>query len=224
MTQQEWNEVDAYFTGKLAPPDAVLDAALRSSAAAGLPAIAVAPNQGKMLQLFARMVGAKRILEIGTLGGYSAIWLATALPPDGKLITLEVERRHADVAAANIARAGLEKKVEIRVGRALDTLPKLVAEHAGPFDMVFIDADKQNNAGYFEWALKLSRRGTLIIVDNVVRNGAISDAGSKDSSVIGTRKLFDLMELDARVSATAVQTVGSTGYDGFAMAVVIGEP
>ena len=223
MTQQEWNEVDAYFTGKLAPPDAVLDAALRSSAAAGLPAIAVAPNQGKMLQLFARMVGAKRILEIGTLGGYSTIWMASALPLDGKLITLEVEKRHADVAAANVARAGLEKKVEIRVGRALDSLPKLLAEKAGPFDLVFIDADKPASADYFEWALKLSRRGTLIVVDNVVRNGAVSDAGSKDSSVIGTRKLFDLMELDPRVSATAVQTVGSKGYDGFAMALVVGE-
>lgn len=224
MTQQEWSEVDAYFTGKLAPPDAVLDAALRASASAGLPAIAVAPNQGKMLQLFARIVGAKRILEIGTLGGYSTIWMATALPPDGKLITLEIEKRHADVAAANIARAGLEKKVEIRLGRAIETLPKLLAEGAGPFDMVFIDADKQNNAGYLEWALKMSRRGTLIIVDNVVRNGAISDAGSKDSSVIGTRKLFDILEMDARVSATAIQTVGSKGYDGFAMAVVTGEP
>ena len=146
MTQQEWNKVDAYFTGKLAPPDAVLDAALRSSAAAGLPAIAVVPNQGKMLQLFACMVGAKRIREIGALGGYSASWLATALPPDGKLITREVEKCHADVSAANIARAVLEKKVEIRVGRALDTLPKLVAEDAGPFDKVFIDADKQNSA------------------------------------------------------------------------------
>lgn len=224
MTQQEWSEVDAYFTGKLAPPDAVLDAALRASASAGLPAIAVAPNQGKMLQLFARLVGAKRILEIGTLGGYSTIWMATALPPDGKLITLEIEKRHADVAAANIARAGLEKKVDIRIGRAIETLPKLLAEGAGPFDMVFIDADKQNNAGYFEWALRMSRRGTLIIVDNVVRNGAISDAGSKDSSVIGTRKLFDIMEMDPRVSATAIQTVGSKGYDGFAIAVVTGEP
>ena len=223
VTPPEWAEVDAYFAGKLAPPDAVLDAVLKSSATAGLPPINVAPNQGKLLQILARLCNATRILEIGTLGGYSTIWLATALPLHGKLITLEVEKRHADVARANFTRAGLDKKVEIRVGRALDILPKLVEEGAGPFDLVFIDADKPNNAEYFSWALKLARKGTVIVVDNVVRNGAVADAASKDASVQGTRRMFDRLESDPRVTATAIQTVGSKGYDGLAIAMVTGE-
>lgn len=223
MSPPEWAEVDAYFAGKLAPPDAVLDAALKSSATAGLPSINVAPNQGKLLQILARLCNANRILEVGTLGGYSTIWLATALPLTGKLVTLEVEKRHAEVARANIVRAGLDRKVEIRVGRALETLGQMVEEGTAPFDLVFIDADKPNNAEYFKLALKLSHKGTLIIVDNVVRNGAVADAASRDASVQGTRRMFDLLESDPRVSATAIQTVGSKGYDGFAIALVTGE-
>ncbi|MGW6602466.1 O-methyltransferase [Streptomyces sp. NPDC055036] len=221
MSQEQWNAVDRYFTDQLAPADEALSAALAASDAAGLPAIAVAPNQGKLLQLLARLQGARTVLEIGTLGGYSTIWLARALPEDGKLISLEYDPRHAEVARANLAHAGLDKIAEVRTGPALETLPVLAAEDAGPFDLVFIDADKANNPHYVEWALKLTRPGSVIIVDNVVRNGAVADPDSTDASVQGTRRAIELMAEHPRLSATAVQTVGSKGYDGFALAHVL---
>ncbi len=221
MSQQLWTAVDNYVTDLLVPTDADLEATLASSTAAGLPAINVAPNQGKFLQLLARLVGARNILEIGTLGGYSTIWLARALPAGGRLITLEADRKHADVARANLSKAGLSKIVEVRLGAALETLPQLAAEKPAPFDLVFIDADKPNNAGYFSWALKLTRPGSLIIVDNVVRNGAVIDADDADPSVQGVRRFNEMLAAEKRVSATTIQTVGSKGYDGFAMALVI---
>jgi len=221
--QEKWTAVDRYFTDLLVPSDAALEAALESSRAAGLPAINVAPNQGKLLQLLARLQGARTILEIGTLGGYSTIWLARALPAGGRLITLEAEPRHAEVARANFARAGLAGTVELRLGPALETLPQLAAEGRGPFDFIFIDADKVSTADYFAWALKLSRRGSLIVVDNVVRQGAVADAASEDPSVQGVRRFNAMLAAESRVSATAIQTVGSKGHDGFAMALVIAE-
>ena len=221
MTEDQWTAVDRYITDQLVPSDAALDAALASSAANGLPAINVAPNQGKLLHVLARSIGAKRILEVGTLGGYSTIWLARAVAPGGKVITLEYEPRHADVARANIERAGLGHLVDIRLGKAIDSLPKIAAEGGAPFDLVFIDADKPGNADYFAWAMKLTRVGSLIIVDNVVRNGAVIDANG-DANVQGARRLHEAMAKEPRVSATAVQTVGSKGYDGFAIAVVTG--
>ncbi|MFG1332690.1 O-methyltransferase [Xanthobacter autotrophicus] len=217
MSATLWAEMDDYIVERLLPADPVLEEALAASTAAGLPAISVSAAQGQMLHLFARMIGAKRILEIGTLGGYSAIFLARALPADGKLVTLEFEPRHAEVAAANLARAGLSDKVDLRVGRAIDTLPKLEAEGQGPFDLVFIDADKPSNPDYLHWALRLSRPGTVIICDNVVRSGKVLDAESTDANVIGVRRLFDLAGADPRLSTTAVQTVGAKGYDGFAL-------
>ncbi|MDX3849626.1 O-methyltransferase [Streptomyces sp. AK02-01A] len=220
MSQEQWNAVDSYFTDQLVPADDVLSAALAASDAAGLPAINVAPNQGKLLHLLARIQGARTILEIGTLGGYSTIWLGRALPDDGRLVSLEYNPVHADVARANLARAGLDKVVEVRTGPALETLADLVAAGTGPFDLVFIDADKPNNPHYLEWALKLTRPGSVIIGDNVVRNGAVADADSTDPSVRGTRRLIELMAGDPRLSATAIQTVGSKGYDGFALARV----
>jgi predicted O-methyltransferase YrrM len=220
VSEDQWKAVDGYITDQLVPSDAALDAALASSAANGLPAINVAPNQGKLLQVLARSIGAKRILEVGTLGGYSTIFLARALAPGGKLVTLEYEPKHADIARANIERAGLAHAVEIRVGKAIETLPKLATEGGGAFDLVFIDADKPGNADYFAWALKLTHVGSLIIVDNVVRNGAVIDAAG-DANVQGARRLYEAMAKEPRVSATAVQTVGSKGYDGFAIAVVI---
>lgn len=222
-TQDKWTAVDRYLREVLSLSDAALDAALAANKAAELPAIDVAPNQGKLLQLLAQLAGARRILEIGTLGGYSSIWLARALPAGGRLITLEFDPRHAEIARTNIARAGLADVVEIRVGAALDTLPKLQSETTEPFDMVFIDADKPNNCEYVRWALKLSRPGTLIIVDNVVRDGGVIDAASTDKDVLGARRLFEMMSSEPRLSATGVQTVGSKGYDGFAMAIVISE-
>jgi len=213
-----WDKVDRYLEEKLVQSDAALEAALAASDKAGLPAIAVSPSHGKLLWILARLVGAKRILEIGTLGGYSAIWMARALPAGGRLITLEAVDKHAQVAKANIAKAALEKQVEIRVGPALDTLPTL----QGPFDLSFIDADKQSNAEYFSWALRLSRPGSLIVVDNVVRDGRVIDARSSDASVQGVRRLNDLIAAEKRVSATAVQTVGAKGYDGFTVAMVTG--
>lgn len=222
MSKEQWAAVDRYLTDKLVPEDPALEAALRDSEAAGLPAIQVASNQGKLLSLLAGAMRARHILEIGTLGGYSTIWLARALPPGGKLITLEAEPKHAEVARANIARAGLAEVVEVRLGRALDTLPKLAAEGLPPFDLVFIDADKGNNAAYFEWALKLTRLGSLIITDNVIRNGNVIDENSQDESIVGTRRFFDRLAAEGRVSATAVQTVGSKGYDGLAVALVTG--
>ncbi len=220
MAQEQWTAVDRYITDLLGPPDPALDAALQATAAAGLPPHNVSPNQGKLLLLLAQLQRARTILEIGTLGGYSTIWLARALPADGRLITLEADPKHADVARANIARAALADVVELRLGRALDTLPQLAAEDRGPFDVIFIDADKPSNPEYFAWALKLSRRGTLIIVDNVVRNGAVIDAASGDPSVQGVRRFNELLAAEPRVSATAIQTVGSKGDDGFAIALV----
>ena len=224
MTQDQWTAVDRYITDLLAPSDPALDAALQATADAGMPQINVAPNQGKLLHILALAQGARAILEIGTLGGYSTIWLARALPAGGRLITLEADPKHAAVARANIARAGLADVVEVRLGPALELLPRLAAEERGPFDLVFIDADKANTAAYFAWALKLARRGSLIITDNVVRNGAVIDAGSTDASVQGVRRLHEAMAAEPRVSATTIQTVGSKGYDGLAIAVVTAEP
>ncbi|MFF3684425.1 O-methyltransferase [Streptomyces sp. NPDC002187] len=217
-----WNAVAGYITERLVPADDVLTAALEASEAAGLPSIAVSPNEGRLLHLLAKVQGARTVLEIGTLGGYSTIWLARALPEGGRLISLEYDPAHADVARANIARAGLDKIAEVRTGAALDTLPRLAAEPgAGPFDMFFIDADKQNNARYVEWALRLSRPGSLVIVDNVVRDGKVADAVSKDPAIMGTREMFDLIAAEPRLEATAVQTVGPKGYDGFLLARVV---
>ena len=223
MNQEQWTAVDRYITEMLVPPDAVLEAALEASDAAGLPRIAVAPNQGKLLQLLARARGARKILEIGTLGGYSTIWLARALPPGGRLITLEVESKHAEVARTNIARAGLASVVDVRLGPALETLPRLAAERAGPFDLTFIDADKSNIPSYFEWALTLAAPGALIIVDNVIRDGAVVDDASTDPSVKGVRRLNELLRAEPRVSATTIQTVGARGYDGFTLAMLVGD-
>lgn len=223
MTQEQWSAVDSYLTDHVVGADPVLDATLKASADAGLPAINVAPNQGKLLHLLAVIHDARRILEIGTLGGYSAIWLARALPAGGRLISLEADPDYAEVARSNIVRAGLTDVVEIRTGAALDTLPKLADEGTDPFDLVFIDADKSNNPHYFDWALRLTRRGSVIIVDNVVRGGAVIDATSDEPSVIGTRRLFEQISTEPRVDATAVQTVGSKGYDGFLLATVTAE-
>ena len=222
MTQRTWTSVDRYLDDLLVGRDTVLEAALQASVDAGLPAIAVSPTQGKLLNLLARVRGARTILEIGTLGGYSTIWLARALPADGHLITLERDPKHAEVARANIGRAGLTARVEVRLGRALDTLQQLGAENAGPFDLIFIDADKPSLPEYFQWALRLSRPGTLIAIDNVVREGAVIDSTSRDASVQGVRRLNELMASEPRVSATAIQTVGAKGYDGFALALVTG--
>jgi predicted O-methyltransferase YrrM len=216
MTDDVWTAVDDYFDGALTPADPALSAALKTSEAGALPAIQVTAAQGKQLQLFARAIRARRILEVGTLGGYSTIWLARALPPDGRLVTLEVDPHHAEVARGNVANACLADRVEVRVGPALETLPDL----AGPFDLVFIDADKPNNAGYFAHALRLSRPGTVIVVDNVVRDGAVVDASSGDAAVQGTRRLVEAVAAEPRVSATAIQTVGAKGYDGYLLAVV----
>ncbi|MGH3771639.1 MAG: O-methyltransferase [Pseudonocardiaceae bacterium] len=222
--QQQWTAVDDYITGALVMPDEALDAALAASDAAGLPAIAVSPAHGKLLYLLARLVNARRILEFGTLGGYSTIWLARALPPDGRLITLEHVPKHAEVARANIARAGLTDLVDVRVGEALDALPRLAEDlahdHADPFDLVFIDADKSHNADYFAGSVRLTRPGGVIIVDNVVRGGDVVDAHSSDLNVQGTRRLTEVMAANPLVSATAIQTVGVKGYDGFAIAIV----
>jgi predicted O-methyltransferase YrrM len=228
VPEQSWRAVDDYINGLIVPEDEALRAALQASDAAGLPSIAVTPSQGKLLALLARMQRARTILELGTLGGYSTIWLARALPPDGRLVTLEANPDYAQVARANIARAGVAERVELRVGQGLDTLPQLAAEGAGPFDMIFVDADKKNNPGYFEWSLKLSRPGTLIVVDNVVRAGRIVDPDEygptgRDADIKGIRRFFELLSAEARVDATAVQTVGAKGYDGFALAIVAGE-
>ncbi|WP_105971500.1 O-methyltransferase [Streptomyces geranii] len=218
---QRWDDVDDYFAGLLAPADDTLEAALRDSDAAGLPPINVAPNQGKLLQLLAQLQGARTILEIGTLGGYSTIWLGRALPADGRLVTLEYDGKHAEVARRNLARAGLDAIAEVRTGPALESLPKLADENPEPFDLVFIDADKVNNPHYVEWALRLTTTGSLIIVDNVVRGGEVTDADSADPSVRGTRAALQLIADHPRLSGTAIQTVGSKGYDGFALARVV---
>jgi predicted O-methyltransferase YrrM len=223
MTQELWSAVDRYINDLVVPSDPALEDALKDSAAAGLPAIQVSPAQGKFLHLLARIQGARKILEIGTLGGYSTIWLARALPAGGRLITLEAEAKHAEVAQANIARAGLAHVVELRLGRAIDSLPKIAGEGLGPFDLIFIDADKPSITEYFEWALKLSRRGSVIIVDNVIRDGKVIDSASTDPGVQGVRRFNERLAREPRVSATEIQTVGSKGYDGFALSVVSAE-
>ena len=220
MSQEQWTAVDRYITDLLVPADLALEAALQASVAAGLPPINVTPNQGKLLQILARLQGAHTILEIGTLGGYSTIWLGRALPAGGYLVTLEADPKHAKIARANIERAGLANVVELRLGRALDILPQLDAEGCRRFDVIFIDADKENTAEYFTWALKLSRPGSLIIVDNVVRKGAVIDPASGDPDIQGMRRFYERLAAEPRVSATAIQTVCSKGYDGFAIALV----
>jgi predicted O-methyltransferase YrrM len=220
MSQEQWTAVDRYIADLLAPADPALAAALEASAAADLPAINVTPNLGKLLHLLARVQGARKVLEIGTLGGYSTIWLARALPANGRLITLEADPKHAAIARTNIERAGLARVVELRLGLALETLPRIATEGQGPFDLIFIDADKPSNPDYFTWALRLSRPGSLIVVDNVVRDGKVIDAASTDPSVQGVRRLNELMAAEPRVSVTEIQTVGSKGYDGFALALV----
>jgi predicted O-methyltransferase YrrM len=219
MTEELWTAVDRYFGDLLVPADPALDEALAASAAAGLPAINVSPVQGKLLHLLARAIGARNVPEIGTLGGYSTIWLARALPDDGRVISLEADHRHAEVARVNIARAGLDNRVEVRLGMALDLLPALT-ERTEPFDFVFIDADKPNNAAYFDWALRLSRVGAIIVVDNVVRGGDVIAAASDSPTVQGVHRFLERLSGEQRVSASAIQTVGSKGYDGFAIALV----
>jgi predicted O-methyltransferase YrrM len=220
MNRSVWSEVDAYFCDALVPADAALSAALADSAAAGLPHIHVAPNQGKLLHLLARMKGARRILEIGTLGGYSTIWLARALPPDGRLVTLEADARHAAVATKNIQRAGLAQMVEVHLGKANETLERMAAQRVPPFDFIFIDADKANYPAYLEWSIRLAQPGTVIVGDNVVRDGAVKDARSTDANILGVRRFIQDMAANPKLSATAVQTVGGKGYDGFSLAIV----
>jgi predicted O-methyltransferase YrrM len=220
---EKWIAVEQYINGHLVPPEPALDAARDANEAAGLPAIDVTPAEGKMLHVLARLMGARRVLEIGTLGGYSTIWLARALPPEGQLVTLELKPEHAKVAQCNVERAGVSDVVEIRVGCALESLEKLAEEDGDPFDLVFIDADKSNNANYLKWALRFSRPGGLIVVDNVVRDGAVADADDPDPDIRGSRQLFEALAAEPRLTATALQTVGSKGYDGFAIALVTGE-
>jgi predicted O-methyltransferase YrrM len=220
MSRKIWAAVDDYIAGQLLHADPVLEAALAANRDAGLPAIDVSPAQGKLLNLLATIAGAKRILEIGTLGGYSTIWLARALPPDGRLVTLELDPRHAMVAKANIERAGLSDLVDLRVGPALKSLEALAREGAAPFDFVFIDADKPNNRNYLGLAMKLSRPGTVIVCDNVIRDGDVLDTNGRDANVEGARAAFAFIGADERLEGTAIQTVGAKGYDGFAIAVV----
>jgi predicted O-methyltransferase YrrM len=229
VSRQTWSAVDDYVDRRLVGADPELDAALAASVAAGLPPIAVTPSQGKLLNLLARSIGARSILEIGTLGGYSTIWLARALAPGGRLVTLEADARYAELAAANIARAGFGAIVDIRVGPALDALPQLAAEAAqgaAPFDFVFIDADKQNTPEYFQAAVGLVRPGSLIVADNVIRDGALVDPADTDPGILGSRRLHELLadeesQIARRVSATTIQTVGNKGYDGFTLALVL---
>ena len=218
MTQATWTAVDDYITSQLIPADAALDAAQRAATDAGLPAISVSAAQGKFLHLLARIAGARRILEIGTLAGYSTIWLARALPEDGRLISLEFDPKHAEVARANIARAGLAPIVDVRVGRAIELLPAL--EGGEPFDLVFIDADKPSTPDYFSWALKLTRTDGIVVVDNVVRGGKVVDASGQDRDVEGMRRFIARLAAEPRAAGTAIQTVGTKGYDGFALIVV----
>jgi predicted O-methyltransferase YrrM len=219
MSQELWTKVDEYLSGMLVQPDAALDDAIEECERAGLPAISVSPPLGKLLHLLARSSGARHVLEIGTLGGYSTIWLARALFPGGRVITLEIDRKHADVARTNFERAGVGKVIDVRVGRALDTLPELVG--LAPFDFIFIDADKESIPEYFTWSLRLARPGSIIVVDNVIREGAVADPASQDPRVQGVRRFNTMLAAEPRVSATAVQTVGSKGYDGFALALVV---
>jgi len=221
ITQQDkWTAVDRYFTDQLHAGDEILEAALKACEAAGLPQIQVTANEGKLLQILAQIVRASSILEIGTLGGYSTIWLARGLRPGGRVVTLEVDPKHAAVAKANFARAGLSRAIDLRVGNALETLPLLARESGGKFDLIFIDADKANNAAYFDWSLQMSHPGTLIVVDNVVRDGKVIDADSEDPSIQGVRRFVAMLGAQKGVSGTAIQTVGTKGYDGFAIVLV----
>ena len=220
MDKKLWTAVDQYTTELLFPADPVLDAALAANEAAGLPSISVSPSQGKMLMMLAQMLGASRILEIGTLGGYSSIWLARALGTAGRIVTLEADPKHAEVARSNIARAGFASVIDVRLGDARVSIQQLAAEGAGPFDLVFIDADKQSIPHYLEWSLKLTRPGSLIIIDNVIRDGALIDAKSTDPSVRGARRMHEMLAAEPRVNATTIQTVGSKGYDGFTLALI----
>jgi predicted O-methyltransferase YrrM len=220
MNKQLWTDVDQYIADLLIPSDPVLEAALEASDAAKLPTISVSPSQGKLLMLLAKLAGATRILEIGTLGGYSSIWLARALRPGGRLITLEANPKHAEVARNNITRAGFSDSVEVRLGDARAGIQQLAGEKGGPFDLIFIDADKQSIPHYLEWSLKMSRRGTLIIIDNVIRDGALIDGTSQDPNIQGARRMHEMLASETRISATTIQTVGSKGYDGFTLALV----
>jgi predicted O-methyltransferase YrrM len=224
MNQEQWTTVDQYITELLVPSDAALEAAIAASKAAGLPEISVTPNQGKLLQLLARIQGARRILEVGTLGGYSTIWLARALPADGQLISLEINPAHAEIARSNLARAGLANLVQVRLGKAVDSLQRLATEGGEPFDLIFIDADKASIPDYFRGSLQLSRKGSVIIVDNVIRKGAVADPTTVDVNVQGVRRFNEMLAAEPRVSATALQTVGSKGYDGFALLLVTADP
>ncbi len=216
-----WAAVDQYLGDVLVPSDEPLEAALKATRTAGLPAIDVSPLQGKFLQVLVHMTKAKRVLEIGLLGGYSTIWMARALPRGGRIVSLEFSPKHAEVARGNLKRAGLLRRVDVRVGPALESLPVLAAERGGKFDLIFIDADKGNNPQYLEWALKLSRRGSVIVVDNIARHGRVIEAGNKEADILGTRRCLEMMAANPRLSAFAMQTVGVKGLDGFAMAVVL---
>lgn len=224
MDETPWADVDRYVVEHLIPTDPTLESALADAVAAGLPAINVTPTQGKFLHLLARIQQARNVLEIGTLAGYSTIWLARALPSGGRLVTLEIDPKHAAVARNNLARAGVAKAVDLRLGKALDLLPQLAAERLGPFDLIFIDADKAGIPDYFSWSLRLSRVGTVIVVDNVVRKGGVIDASSADPSIQGVRRFNEMLASESRVSATTLQTVGSKGYDGFTLALVTSAP
>jgi len=221
VAQETWSAVDEYVTDLLAPPDEALDAALRAGEAAGLPQIQVSPPQGKLLYLLAKSIGASSILEFGTLAGYSTIWLGRALPEDGRLITLESNPAYAEVATASIAAAGLDEAVEVRVGPALDQLPQLEADGLGPFDLTFIDADKVHTPDYFAWALEYSRPGSLIVADNVVRDGRLADLSDDEPAITAQRRFHEQLAAEARVEATTIQTVGSKGYDGFSLVRVL---
>lgn len=218
--EQTWTAIDGYIAEQLIGDDQALDEALVASAEAGLPAIAVSPPQGKLLHLLARSIGARSVLEIGTLGGYSTIWLARAVGDDGRVLSLEADARYAEVARANIARAGFAETVEIRIGPALDTLALIATESPAPFDLVFIDADKVNTPEYFSWALQRTRSGGLIVADNVIRGGAIADPQGEDPGGLAARRLHEMLQAEPRVSATTIQTVGLKGYDGFTLMLV----
>jgi predicted O-methyltransferase YrrM len=220
VAQDRWTAVDAYLTSLFVPPDPALDGVLQSIAAADLPTISVSPTQGKLLFILAKAMGARRVLELGTLAGYSTIWLARAIPPGGSVVTIEVDPRHAKIARTNFARAGVADRIDLRVGAALDVLPKLAATAGDPFDVIFIDADKVGYPDYLGWSIKLARPGTLILADNVIRDGAVADPGSKDASVQAVRRFNEMLTNEPRVIATAIQTVGAKGYDGFAAILV----
>jgi predicted O-methyltransferase YrrM len=221
MSQELWTAVDQYINNIAIGRDAALEAASEAAVAAQLPPISVTPAHGKLLHLMARAQSARRILEIGTLAGYSTIWLARAVPPGGRVVTLEANAMHADIARANLTRAGVADRVDIRLGKALETLPQLAVEKQDPYDFVFIDADRMNLTEYFDWAVKLAHAGSVIIVDNVVRKGGVIDASSEDPNIKGVRRFAERLLSDSRVTATIVQTVSAKGYDGFAMALVI---